>query len=119
MEKLLLLLALSGSAYMIVGALWKVVKAVAKVVTAVSRPSLTAKTHQSKPQTSPQPRPQPRPQPEVDWSKYDIPTFIRRGIPMPKLEPVKVKSTKTRKRRSKAKAAVTQAENAPTFEVVA
>lgn len=29
---------------------------------------------------------------EEDWSKYDIPAFIRRGIPMPKLEPVQAKS---------------------------
>lgn len=28
---------------------------------------------------------------EEDWSKYDVPAFIRRGIPMPKLEVVQPK----------------------------
>lgn len=29
-----------------------------------------------------------------DWSKYDVPAFIRRGIPMPALKPVSAKHTK-------------------------
>jgi hypothetical protein len=59
---------------------------------------------------------------EEDWSKYDVPAFIRRGIPMPELEPVNAKPTKTRKRRSKAKSdgkSITTAPESPAFELVA
>ena len=58
-----------------------------------------------------------------DWSKYEVPAFIRRGIPMPVLEPASAKPTKTRKRRSKAKSdgkAVTDVTpESPAFEFVA
>ena len=54
-----------------------------------------------------------------DWSKYEGPTFIRRGIPMPKLEPVP-KKPMNRKRRSKANAPVKPvASDAAAFEIVA
>jgi len=35
---------------------------------------------------------------EEDWSKYDVPAFIRRGIPMPKLEVVQPKKPAKRKK---------------------
>ena len=43
---------------------------------------------------------------EEDWSKYDVPTFIRRGIPMPKLEVVPPKKPAKRKKAIKKSHAV-------------
>ncbi|MEO1767957.1 hypothetical protein [Thiobacter aerophilum] len=50
------------------------------------------------------------------WQSYDVPTFIRRGIPMPKLEPAA--KPKARKRRKKSDVSATPATSAA-FEIVA
>ena len=55
---------------------------------------------------------------EEDWSKYDIPTFIRRGIPMPKLEVVPPKKPAKRKKAIKKSHVEVPAETAARFEVV-
>ena len=55
---------------------------------------------------------------EEDWSKYDIPTFIRRGIPMPKLEVVPPKKPAKRKKAIKKSHVEVSAETAARFEVV-
>jgi hypothetical protein len=109
MEKLLLVMALLGSVHLAFRGLGKVVKLV--FAFAMPKPA------------HPSMRPMAvRKDGEEDWSKYDIPAFIRRGIPMPKLEPIPVKTAKTRKRRSKAKsdAPVTPvASDTAAFEIVA
>jgi hypothetical protein len=98
MEKFLLILALFGSAQIAIRGLWKLVKL---AFLAVPKPTLCGAGRSDV-------RPIPlRKEGGEDWSKYEIPTFIRRGMPMPQLEPVPVK---TRKRRSK---------KAEVFEVVA
>ena len=55
---------------------------------------------------------------EEDWSKYDIPTFIRRGIPMPKLEVVPPKKPAKRKKAIKKSHVEVPTETAARFEVV-
>lgn len=55
---------------------------------------------------------------EEDWSKYDIPTFLRRGIPMPKLEVVPAKKPAKRRNASKKSAVEAPTETAARFEVV-
>ena len=55
---------------------------------------------------------------EEDWSKYDTPTFIRRGIPMPKLEVVPAKKPAKRKKAIKKSHVEVSAETAARFEVV-
>ena len=55
---------------------------------------------------------------EEDWSKYDIPTFIRRGIPMPKLEVVPPKKPARRKKAIKKSLVEVPTETAARFEVV-
>ena len=54
---------------------------------------------------------------EEDWSKYDIPTFLRRGIPMPKLEVVPTKKP-AKRRKAKKSAVEAPTETAARFEVV-
>ncbi len=116
MEKVLLVMALLGSAHLAFRGVGKV----GKLVIALAAPKAGATSHVVR-------MPEVRPMAvhkdgEEDWSKYDVPAFIRRGIPMPTLEPMPAKETKTRKRRSKAKAesAVTPASSeTATFEVVA
>jgi hypothetical protein len=55
---------------------------------------------------------------EEDWSKYDIPTFLRRGIPMPKLEVVPAKKPAKRRKATKKSAVEAPTETATRFEVV-
>ncbi len=55
---------------------------------------------------------------EEDWSKYDIPTFLRRGIPMPKLEVVPAKKLAKRRKATKKSAVEAPTETAARFEVV-
>ena len=55
---------------------------------------------------------------EEDWSKYDIPTFIRRGIPMPKLDVVPPKKPAKRKKAIKKSLVEVPTETAARFEVV-
>jgi hypothetical protein len=55
---------------------------------------------------------------EEDWSKYDIPTFLRRGIPMPKLEVVPAKKPAKRRKATKQSAVEAPTETAARFEVV-
>jgi hypothetical protein len=55
---------------------------------------------------------------DEDWSKYDIPTFIRRGIPMPKLEVVPPKKPAKRKKATKKSLVEVPTETAARFEVV-
>ncbi len=115
MEKLLLVMALLGSAHLAFRGLGKAGKLVFAFAMPKPVPPGTVRASDVRPMAI-------RKDGEEDWSKYDIPAFIRRGIPMPKLEPVPVKSTKTRKRRSKAKAEVSAApatSNTAAFEVVA
>lgn len=113
MEKLLLVMALLGSAHLAFRGLVKAVK----LVFALAKPAHpgTVRASDVRPMAV-------RKDGEEDWSKYDIPAFIRRGIPMPKLEPIPAKTTKSRKRRSKAKAEVSvtpATSNTAAFEVVA
>lgn len=116
MEKILLVMALLGSAHLAFRGMGKVGKLVFAfaVPKADIFPSIVR---------MPDVRPMAvRKDGEDDWSKYDIPAFIRRGIPMPTLEPMPAKETKTRKRRSKVKAesaATPASSETATFEVVA
>jgi hypothetical protein len=55
---------------------------------------------------------------EEDWSKYDVPAFIRRGIPMPKLEVVQPKKPAKRKKAVKKSQVVAPTETEARFEVV-
>jgi len=114
MEKFLLILALFGSAQIALRGLWKLVKLAFAL--AVPKPTLCGAGRSDV-------RPIPlRKEGGEDWSRYEIPTFIRRGMPMPQLEPIPAKTTKSRKRRSKAKAEVSvtpATSNTAAFEVVA
>jgi len=116
MEKVLLVMALLGSAHLAFRAMGKV----GKLLFAFAMPK--ADTYPSVVRM-PDVRPMAvRKDGEDDWSKYDTPAFIRRGIPMPPLEPMPAKETKTRKRRSKAtaeSAATPASSDTATFEVVA
>jgi hypothetical protein len=55
---------------------------------------------------------------DEDWSKYDVPTFIRRGIPMPKLEVVPPKKPARRKKAVKKSLVEVATETEARFEVV-
>ena len=55
---------------------------------------------------------------EEDWSRFEIPTFIRRGLPMPKLEFVSPKKPARRKKAIKDLHEEKQPEAAPRFEVL-
>jgi len=55
---------------------------------------------------------------EEDWSKYDVPAFIRRGIPMPTLEVVQPKKPAKRKKAVKKSQVVAPTETEARFEVV-
>ena len=116
MEEFLLVMALFGSAQI---ALRGLVKA-GKLVFALAMPKPAHPGTVRAPDVRPM---AVRKDGEEDWSRYEIPTFIRRGMPMPQLEPVPVKTTKTQKRRSKkAEVSVMQATsntNTSVFEVVA
>ncbi|HMZ76588.1 MAG TPA: hypothetical protein PKX01_10440 [Rhodocyclaceae bacterium] len=116
MEKVLLVMALLGSAHLAFRGVGKV----GKLVIAFAAPKSGAVSSVVR---MPEVRPMAvRMDGEEDWSKYDIPAFIRRGIPMPTLEPMPAKETKTRKRRSKVKAegaATPASSDTATFEVVA
>jgi hypothetical protein len=115
MEKLLLIFALLGSAHLAFRGLIKVGKmAFARVMPSPNPLPSAVRMPEARPMAI-------RKDGDEDWSKYDIPAFIRRGIPMPTLEPAQAKTIKTRKRRSKAKAevSVTPATNTAAFEVVA
>ncbi|MBU9211685.1 hypothetical protein [Burkholderia multivorans] len=116
MEKVLLVMALLGSAHLAFLGMSKIGKLVFSF--AKPRPDIRLGTVRMPDATSMAIRKDG----EEDWSKYDVPAFIRRGIPMPKLEPVQAKTAKTRKRRSKAKsdAPVTPvASDTAAFEIVA
>ncbi len=116
MEKILLVMALLGSAHLAFRGMGKVGKLVFAfaVPKADTFPSIVR---------MPDVRPMAvRKDGEDDWSKYDIPAFIRRGIPMPTLEPVPAKPTKARKHRRKATAesdATPPSTDAANFEVLA
>lgn len=116
MEKVLLVMALLGSAHLAFRGVGKV----GKLVIAFAAPKAgTVSSIVRMPEVRPM---AVRMDGEEDWSKYDIPAFIRRGIPMPTLEPMPAKETKTRKRRSKVKtedAATPASSDTATFEVVA
>ena len=79
MEKLLLVMALLGSAHL---AFRGLVKA-GKLVFALAMPKPAHPGTVRAPDVRPM---AVRKDGEEDWSKYDIPAFIRRGIPMPKLK---------------------------------
>ena len=103
MEKFLLIMALFGSAQIALRGLWKLGKLAFAL--AVPKPTLCGAGRSDV-------RPIPlRKEGGEDWSKYEIPTFIRRGMPMPQLEPVKTTKTRKRRRTSNTKTSV--------FEVVA
>lgn len=114
MEKVLLVMALLGSAHLAFRGMGKI----GKLVFAFAAP---------KPDTFagvvrlPDARSLPvRKDGEEDWSKYDIPAFIRRGIPMPMLE--QAKAAKARKRQGKKKSeapATPAASDSAAFEIVA
>lgn len=55
---------------------------------------------------------------EEDWGLYDVPTFIRRGIPMPVLEPVPAKKPAKRKKAVKKSPVEENSQTDPRFEVV-
>lgn len=55
---------------------------------------------------------------EEDWSRFEIPTFIRRGLPMPRLEFVSPKKPARRKKAVKDLPEEKQPETAPRFEVL-
>ena len=55
---------------------------------------------------------------EEDWSKYDVPAFIRRGIPMPMLDVVQPKKPAKRKKAVKKSQVVAPTETEARFEVV-
>lgn len=118
MEKLLLVMALLGSALLAIRGMGKVGKlvlafavppagSIRKVVRMPEAKQMAVSNEDGE-----------------DWSKYDIPTFIRRGKPMPapEPEPAPATETKTRKRRSKAKpesAATSAPSEKASFEVLA
>lgn len=104
MEKVLLIMALLGSAHLAFRGMVKFGKL------AFSFAAPKANIH---PDTVRMPEVKPmaiRKDGEEDWSQYDIPAFIRRGIPMPKLEPVQAKSEAP---------AVPAAPDTAAFEIVA
>lgn len=103
MEKVLLIFALLRSAHLCVTAAVKAIKL------AFRRPAGAQEQVAMPPPSSDRPDRQE----QQAWVVYDTPTFIRRGIPMPTLEPVS-KAKKKCRRKAKAKPAV-----APAFEVVA
>lgn len=55
---------------------------------------------------------------EEDWSQYDVPTFIRRGIPMPVLEPLPARKPAKRRKAVKKSLVEHQTQTEPRFEVV-
>lgn len=116
MEKVLLVMALLGSAHLAFRGVGKV----GKLVIAFAAPKAGAVSSVVR---MPEVRPMAvRLDGEEDWSKYDIPAFIRRGIPMPTLETMPAKETKTRKRRSKPKSeapVVPAGSDSAAFEIVA
>ena len=116
MEKVRLVMALLGSAHLAFRGVGKV----GKLVIAFAAPKAGAVSSVVR---MPEVRPMAvRMDGEEDWSKYDIPAFIRRGIPMPTLEPMPAKPTKARKHRRKATAesdATPPSTDAANFEVLA
>jgi hypothetical protein len=116
MEKILLVMALMGSAHLAFLGILKLGKLVFSCVN--PRPDIRLGTARMPDNTSMAIRKDG----EKDWSKYDVPAFIRRGISMPKLEPVQAKTAKTRKRRNKTKSDVSTtpaASDVHAFEIVA
>lgn len=107
MEKLILVVALSGSAYLAVSGVWKVIKFFARQLYKHGdrKPTVVM------PATAEPPK-------KDEWSEYEIPAFIRRGIPRPKLEPIPVK-TKKRRHKARPDTPATLADSKATFEVVA
>jgi len=111
MEKLLLVMALFGSAQIALRGLWKL----GKLAFALAMPKPAHPGTVRAPDVRPM---AVRKDGEEDWSAYDVPAYIRRGIPMPELEPVQAK---TRKRRSKAKSDVSitpGSSDVPAFEII-
>lgn len=91
MEEFLLIMALFGSAQVALRGLWKLGKLAFALAVPKPKPTLCgAGRSDVRPMAV-------RKDGEEDWSKYDIPAFVRRGIPMPKLEPIPAKTTKSRK----------------------
>ena len=116
MEKFLLVMALLGSAHLAYQGMGKI----GKLVFALAVPKANAFPGVVRmPDAAPT---AVRKDGAEDWSSYDIPAFIRRGIDMPKLEPVQIKATKTRKRRSTPKPETPVApavSDSAAFEIVA
>lgn len=116
MEKLLLIMALLGSALLAVRGMGKVGKLVlAFAVPPAGSVRNVVRMPEAKQMAVSN-------EDGEDWSQYDIPTFIRRGKPMPAPEPAPATETKTRKRRSKAKpesAATSAPSDKASFEVLA
>ncbi|MBA3031613.1 MAG: hypothetical protein KKF85_16620 [Gammaproteobacteria bacterium] len=118
MEKVLLVMALLGSVYLALRGLVKVGRLLMALLMPKAIPILPSAVRKLDTTGMAVPNDEVE-----DWSKYEVPAFIRRGIPMPVLEPASAKPTKTRKRRSKAKSngkAVTDVTpESPAFEFVA
>jgi hypothetical protein len=118
MEKVLLVMALLGSVYLALRGLVKVGRLLMALLMPKAIPVLPSAVRMLDTTGM-----AVRKDEEEDWSKYEVPAFIRRGIPMPVLEPASANPTKTRKRRSKTKPdgkPVTDATpESPAFEFVA
>jgi hypothetical protein len=124
MEKLLLVMALLGSAHLALGTLAKVGKRVVSFAKKPRRSDVLRREVVCRDVVRMPASPiAVHKEGEDDWSRYDKPTFIRRGSPMPKLERNEGKGvTKARKRRGKAKAEGSVARvmsDAASFEIVA
>lgn len=116
MEKILLVLALLGSAHLAFRGMGKIGKLLFRFAAPKGNtiPGVV-RMPDAKPMAV-------REDGAEDWSQYDIPAFLRCGIEMPKLEPVQAKATKTRKRRSKPKSeapVVPAGSGSAAFEIVA
>jgi hypothetical protein len=124
MEKLLLVMALLGSAHLALGALAKVGKVFVAFAKSPKHSSVLRREVVCRNVVRMPASPiAVRNGDGDDWSRYDKPAYIRRGNPMPKLERNEGKVVaKTRKRRGKAKAegSVAQAmSDTASFEIVA
>ena len=87
MEKLLLVMALLGSAHLALGTLAKVGKRVVAFAKSPKHSSVLRREVVCRDVVRMPASPiAVHKEGEDDWSRYDKPTYIRRGSPMPKLE---------------------------------
>ena len=91
MEKVLLVMALLGSVYLALRGLVKVGRLLMAFLMPKAIPILPSAVRNLDTTGMAVPNDEVE-----DWSKYEVPAFIRRGIPMPVLEPASAKPTKTR-----------------------